>query len=153
MAVPGLERADAAAPRFPLAAFFTGRTQGEGTFSVMTRGSRSIRVSSVGRIAADGGIALDQSVEEQGKAPRNRSWSLREVSPGRYAGSLSDAAGPIAGTATGNRLHLSFAMHDGMQAEQWLTLAPDGRSARSLIRVHRFGIIVAALDETIRKLD
>jgi hypothetical protein len=153
MATPRLERADAAAPAFPVAQFFAGRTQGEGRLAVMMSGPRQVRVSSVGRLAPDGAIILDQSVEEQGKPARTRSWNLREVAPGRFAGTLSDAAGPVAGKADGNRLHLAFPMRGGMEADQWLTLAPDGRSARNVLRVRKFGITVAALEETIRKID
>jgi Protein of unknown function (DUF3833) len=153
MNVPRLERADAAAPSFPLASFFTGRTEGNGTLIVMMHGSRSVRVSGVGHRAADGAIGLEQSVEEQGKPARTRRWSLHEVAPGRFAGTLSEAAGPVTGTASGNRLHLSFAMRGGMQADQWLTLAADGRSTHNILRVSKLGLTVATLDETIRKLD
>lgn len=150
---PQVEPIDASAPAFDLSEFFTGRLHGEGDLKVMMGGSRKIRVSSVGRRAPDGSVVLDQQIAEQGKPARSRSWRLREVAPGRYAGTLSDADGPVAGAATGNRLHLSFRMRGGLDVDQWLTLAPDQRSARNLLRVRKFGLTVAALDETIRKLD
>jgi hypothetical protein len=110
-------------------------------------------VASRGRAQPDGAIALDQTIWEEGKPARSRSWRLRQVAPGRYAGTLSDAAGPITGEVRGGRLHLRFAMRGGMDVDQWLTLAPDGRSARNVLRVRKMGLTVAALEETIRKLD
>ncbi len=150
---PRLGRVDPAGQPFPVAQFFTGRTQGEGVLKVMMSGSRKVQVSSRGRREADGWIALDQTVREEGKPARTRSWRLREVAPGRYAGTLSDAAGPVTGRATGDRLHLSFTMRGGLDAEQWLTLAPGGRSARNVMVVSKFGVPVAALEETIRRVD
>lgn len=153
VSLPRLGPVEAAAPAFPVARFFSGRTEGEGVLSVMLSGSRAIRVSSRGRSEADGTIILDQVIHEEGKPARSRTWRLREVAPGRYVGTLSDAAGPVAGAAASNRLHLRIPMRGGMQADQWLTLAPDGRSARNVMRVRKLGITIAALDETIRKLD
>jgi hypothetical protein len=148
-----VQGADVAAPAFPVDRFFAGRTEGEGVLTVMMSGSRSVRVSSRGRAEPDGVIALDQIIWEQGKPARSRSWRLRQVAPGRYAGTLSDAAGPITGEARGGRLHLRFTTRGGMKVDQWLTLAPDGRSARNVLRVRKLGLTVAALEETIRKLD
>lgn len=153
VSTPRVQQADASAPAFPVARFFAGRLEGEGVLRVMVGGSRAVRVSSLGRSEAGGTIRLDQTIREEGEPARTRTWRLREVAPGRYAGTLSDAAGPVVGEAAGNRLHLRFPMAGGMQAEQWLTLAPDGRSARNVLRVRKFGLTVAALDETIRKLD
>ena len=153
VATPRIEQADASAPAFPVASFFAGRTEGKGVLKVVMRGPRAIRVKSRGRTDPDGTLIVDQVIHEEGKPARARSWRLREVAPGRYAGTLSDAAGPVTGEAAGNRLHLRFAMSGGMAADQWLTLAPDGRSARNVLRVRKFGLPVAALEETIRKLD
>lgn len=153
VATPRVEPIDASAPAFDMSEFFAGRLQGEGRLRMMMGGSRDVRVSSVGRRAPDGSLVLAQEIAEQGKPARSRSWQLREVAPGRYAGTLSDADGPVAGAVKGNRLHLSFRMRGGMNVDQWLTLAPDKRSARNVLRVRKFGVTVAALDETIRKLD
>lgn len=152
VSTPALGPPDAAAPAFPVERFFAGRTEGRGVLTVLMSGSRTVTVSSRGRVEA-GSLTVDQTIAEEGRPVRTRSWRLRQVAPGRYAGTLSDAAGPVAGEATGNRLHLRFPMGGGMEAEQWLTLAPDGRSAHNVLRVRRLGLTVAALDETIRKVD
>jgi hypothetical protein len=153
VSTPRLDHADAAARPFPLERFFVGRTEGEGMLTMMMGGRRKVRVSSLGRSEPDGAIALAQAIHEEGKPARTRIWRLREVAPGRYAGTLTDAKGAVRGKAIGNRLHLSFEVSGDMEVDQWLTLAPDGRSARNVLRVRKFGVVVAALDETIRKLD
>lgn len=151
--MPPLPSAEAAGPPFEVAEFFTGQLEGEGVLDVMMSGSRSIRVSSVGRKQPDGSVVLVQKIREEGKPARTRDWRLREVAPGRYSGTLSDAEGPVTATASGNRLHISFRMRGDMDVDQWLTLAPGGRSARNVLRVRKFGMTVAALEETIRKLN
>ncbi len=133
--------------------FFDGRTEGQGVLKVVLRSPTTIRVQSRGRIETDGTLSVRQTVSERDKPARTREWRIRELSPGRYAGTLSDASGPVVGEAVGNRLHLRFRMKGGLDAEQWLTLAPGGRSARNLMRVRKFGLTVASLDETIRKLE
>ena len=133
--------------------FFNGRTEGQGVLKVMLRPPTPIRVRSRGRIEPDGTLSVRQTVSQGGKPARTREWRVRELSPGRYAGTLSDASGPVVGEAVGNRLHLRFRMKGGLDAEQWLTLAPSGLSANNVMRVRKFGLTVASLDETIRKLD
>ena len=133
--------------------FFAGRTEGQGVLKVALRSPATIRVQSRGQVESDGTLSVRQTVSEANKPPRTREWRIRELSPGRYAGTLSDASGPVVGEAVGNRLHLRFRMKGGLDAEQWLTLAPGGRSAQNVMRVRKFGLTVASLDETIRKLE
>ena len=133
--------------------FFGGRTEGQGVLKVALRSPTTIRVESRGRVETDGTLSVRQIISEGGKPARTREWRIRELSPGRYGGTLSDASGPVVGEAIGNRLHLRFRMKGGLDAEQWLTLAPSGRSANNVMRVRKFGLTVASLDETIRKLD
>ena len=153
LSVPPIGSPVAVSPEFSVERFFAGRTEGEGVLAVMMGGKRKLKVASRGRTEPDGAIALDQTIWEEGKPARSRSWRLHQVAPGRYAGTLSDAATPIKGEVRGGRLHLRFAMRGGMDVDQWLTLAPDGRSARNVLRVRKLGITVAALEETIRKLE
>lgn len=138
------------APRFDALAFFEGESRGEGRLKVATRAGRLVHVRSSGHREGDT-LVLDQRVNAEGAPPRERSWRIREVAPGRYAGTLSDAAGPVSGETRGDRLHLSFRMKGGLKADQWLTLAPDGQSAHNVMKVRKFGIVIATLDETIRR--
>ena len=115
--------------------------------------AEALEVDGRGTLGADGVLTLDQRVERGGSAPSTRSWRIRRTGPGLYAGTLTDAAGPIRGEARGNRLRLRFRMKGGFDAEQWLTLSPDGRSATNRMTVSKFGVRVATIDETIRKVD
>jgi hypothetical protein len=145
--------AAAPAPVFDPLTFFAGRTEGTATLKIVLRAARAVRVQGSGRVEPDGVLVLDQIVEQEGKPATRRQWRIHRTGPGVYAGTLSDAVGPIAGEVSGNRLHLSFTMKGGLATDQWLTLAPDGRSAANLLTARKFGVTVARLDETIRKLD
>ena len=112
-----------------------------------------MRVHGHGRTLADGSLLLDQVVETEGEAPRTRSWRIHRVGAEGYAGTLSDATGPVRGETIGDRLRLSFRSKGGVAITQWLTLAPDGRSAQNRLTARKLGLPVARLDETIRKVE
>ena len=151
--VPRPNAADAAAPPFPVARFFSGRLDGEGRLKVIFQGERPLRVRSFGLTEVDGSVSLTQRVEEQGRPPRTREWRLRATSPGRYSGTLTEATGPVRGEVRGNRLLIAYRMRGGLDVRQRLTLLPGGRSAQNVLVVTKFGIPVAALEELIVKRD
>lgn len=132
--------------------FFAGRLDGVGTLKIVLRAPTTTHVTSVGHVATDGILRLDQHIEQQGKPARDRHWRIRPLGKGRYTGTLTDASGPVTGEVEGNRLHLGFPMKGGMQVDQWLTLSPDGQVAQNHLIVRKLGITVATLDETIRRL-
>ncbi|MEO6091404.1 MAG: DUF3833 family protein [Novosphingobium sp.] len=136
-----------------IARFFTGRTEGLGRLKVVMRGAVTVRVQSSGRTERDGTLVLTQVIHEGDKPARTRGWRIRETSPGRYAATLSDARGPVTLERAGGRLRIAYTGVDGNAYQQWLTFAADGRSARNTMEVRKFGMKVATLDETIRKLD
>jgi len=146
-------RADPAAAPFDPLRFFEGRTEGRGTLRILFRSPQPISVQSVGRREPDGSLSVRQTIIQGSKAPRVREWRIRPVSPGRYAGTLGDASGPVTAEISGAALRIRFPMKGGLQAEQWLALQPGGRSAANVLHVRKSGIVVARLDETIRKLD
>ena len=141
-----------ATPMFDPMRFFAGATSGDASLKIILRSARAVHVQGHGRVAPDGTLILDQRVEQQGKAPKTRQWRIRAVGRGRYGGTLTDATGPVTGEATGNRLHLSYPT-GRVRIDQWLTLSANGRSARNRLVAGRFGITLAQLEETIRKLD
>ena len=145
--------APAVGQAFPVMRFFEGRTEGRGTLKVMMKAPVPIAVESRGRVEPDGSLVLVQKILEGNKPARTRSWRMREISPGRYTGALTDAVGPVSVQAKGSRLHISYRMKGGLDADQWLTLAPGGRSAHNQMTVRKFGLSVATVEETIRKLD
>lgn len=112
-----------------------------------------MHVDGKGWVEPDGTLILDQIVKRADHAPERRRWRFREMGPNRYAGSLSDAAGPVVGDVRGNRMHLAYPMKGGYKAEQWIYLQPDGRTALNRMAITKFGIEVGRLEETIRKLD
>ena len=139
-----------AAPGFDPVAFFSGRTTGEGHLKKMFSSAQVTHVTGRGRI--EGGVlVLDQSVTIAGEPRRERQWRLRAVSPGRWSGTLSDARGPVEASAAGAVLTIAYVSNDGMGIVQTVTLAPDGQSARNRMKVKKFGMAVATLDETITR--
>ncbi len=142
----------APAPAFSAQRFFDGRTHGDGELKIALSKPRHTVVEGRGRIESDGTLVLDQTVTQDQAAPEHRQWRIRETSPGRYAGTLSDATGPVSGAVTGNLLHLHFTMKHGLIADQWLDLAADGQRAQNRMTITKFGLTVARLNETIRRV-
>lgn len=138
-------------PGFDAIAFFTGRSEGRGELSKVFSKPVAVQVSSVGSVDGEGTLTLVQDITEGDKAMRTRSWTIREVSPGRYEGTLTDATGPVEGESEGNRLTLRYKMDGGFQVKQVLTLSPDGNSASNRLTVSLVGIRVAVLGEEIVK--
>jgi len=140
----------AAPPPVSPESFFTGRTEGTGTIKMLFSSAHAVHVHSEGRMLPDGSLIINQNVDEEGKPLRVRQWHLRRTGKSSFGGSLSDATGPVRGDVAGNLLHLSYPMK-GVQAEQWIAMAPDGRSAQNRMTIRKFGMTVATLEETIRK--
>ncbi len=150
LAVAAMGSPTSAATFDPLT-FFAGHTEGRGTLKVVLSHRRPVTVHGRGRVE-DGTLVLDQTVIGGGDAaPTERRWTFRAAGPGHYTGTLTDASGLVAGTVAGNRLHLHFHVHRGIVADQWLDLAPDGQSAYNRMTFRKMGMVVARLDETIRR--
>ena len=145
--------APAPAPVTAAEQFFVGRTEGVGTVSVIMSGKHGVRVHTRGRIDGGGTLILDQTVEEEGKPARRRTWRLARAGANRVTGSITDAQGPVAGEVTGNVFHLRYKLKEGPSVEQWITIQPGGRSARNRMVFRKFGMKVASVEETIRKVD
>ncbi|MBB4154405.1 hypothetical protein GGQ80_002318 [Sphingomonas jinjuensis] len=152
--VPTPRHADLAAlgPTFAPEVFFAGKTVGEGMLRVVFSHAKPVHVEGQGRTGPDGTLTLVQRVEEQDKPARMRSWRLRQRPDGGYDATLSDAVGPVDVEVQANLLHIRFTMKGRLGVEQWIYLQPDGRSALNRMVVRKFGIPVAALHETIRKI-
>lgn len=144
--------AQAAPPAPTPEQFFTGRTEGSGTVNVIMSGRHSVRVRSIGRMER-GALLLDQIVQEEGKPARRRSWRLVRSGPDRFTGTLSDARGPVAGEVAGNVLRLRYRTAEGPSVDQRITLQPGGRTAHNRMTFRRFGLTVATVEETIRRVD
>lgn len=146
-----LAREHATSPVFDPIAYFAGRTEGRGSLKIVTKPRQAVTVEGHGVTDGDGGIVLDQDVRQGDGPVKHRTWHLRQTAPGRYAGTMSDAVGPVTGEVTGNTLHLSFMMKRGLRAQQWLYLQDGGQVSRNRMVVTKLGMPVASLDETIAR--
>jgi len=132
--------------------FFEGRTENIGVAKVVFHKPYRTRTIGQGRIEPDGSLTLVQRVEDQGKPPHQRRWQVREIAPGRYSGTMSDALGPVIIDKVGNGYRFQFTMKGDLGVEQWLTPNGDGKSAKSSAKVRKFGMTVATSDAVIRKV-
>ena len=131
--------------------FFEGRTEMLSLVKVMMKRPYESRTVGRGRILADGSLSLIQQIHDHGKPPRQRRWMIREVSPSRFVGSMSDAVGPVQIQEVGGKFRFRFKMKGKLSIEQWVTPMPGGKSARSRVTVNKLGMRVASSEGTIRK--
>jgi hypothetical protein len=140
-------------PIFSAEHFFDGSTEGIATLKIMMQKPQPVHVHGHGHIDPDGTLVLEQKIEQGAKPVTTRVWHIRAVAPGRYTGTLSGAAGLVTGDVRGNRLRLRFKGKDGLHYRQWLYLSADGQVAQNRMLVRKWGMPVAALNETIRRVD
>ena len=132
--------------------FFEGKTEFVGTMKMVMK--KPMRVRSVGRgkISSDGALTLVQQVFDEGQAPRERVWKIRQVGPNKYAGSMSEAKGPVTIEQVEGRYRFRFKLPGNMSVEQWLIPNADGRSGVSKLTVKKYGMKVASSVSVVRKL-
>ena len=145
-------RRAAAAPSIHPLKFFEGRTESLGTVKTFMKKAYRIRSIGRGRIEPDGSLSLVQRVDEDGKPPRERRWRIRQVSSGRFTGTMSDASGPVTIEEVGGRFRFRFKMKGDLAVEQWVAPLADGKAARNRMTVRKFGMVVGTGDGMIRKL-
>jgi hypothetical protein len=143
----------AAAQAFDPIAFFAGRTAGGGELKIMLKAAQPLRVQGQGRLEADGTLVLDQQVRRGDRAVERRQWRMRRVGPNRFQGTLTDATGPVELETRGKLLTIRYPMKGSMAVHQSLTLDESGRTALNRMTISKFGVPVARITETIRKLD
>jgi hypothetical protein len=141
------------APGAELEHFFIGNTEGSGTVNIILSGKHWMRDRTRGWKDAQGALVLDQTVEEEGKAPRKRSWRLVRSGANQVSGTISDVKGQVAGEVSGRTLHLRYRLAEGPSVEQWITLQPGGRTATNRMSFRRFFVNVATVESTLRKID
>ena len=141
----------AAPPPFDPVAFFTGATSGRGELKELLGKPKKTSTHSVGRVDKDGWLILDQKVAVEGDPLRQRRWRLREVSPGKFGGTLSDAKGPVEVEVRGQSVRIRYVMKGNIKVEQLMTPLPGGRSLINRGAFKKFGMKVALLKERIDK--
>ena len=140
----------AALPKLDLVDFFTGDSIGKGRIEIWFQRDKALRVVSRGRPDARGGLILDQRIGEGAKV-RQRRWVMHCASNGRCDGTLTDASGPVRVKITGNTAHIRYRMPNRLDVEQWLVLRPDRLTIDNRLRVSKWGLTIATVDEVIRR--
>ena len=143
--------AQGAGPAFDPVAFFAGTSHGEAVLRQLLKPARRVTVDSRGVVGPDGTLTLAQRIMTQGDPPRQRWWTMKPVGPGRWAGRLTDAVGPVETVAQGGAIRIRYTMKHGLDVEQWLVAMPGGRRLDNHLYVTKFGIGVADLHEVITR--
>jgi hypothetical protein len=141
-----------AAPKLDMVAFFTGRTEADNIMRIVFHPATSLNVQSLGKLEGKEFILTD-TVHEGNKPARQRKWVTHEVGPGHYAGTLSDADGPVDITVNGDTAQIRYRMKGGLDVAQTLVLKEDGRTLVNHVVVRKFGLRFARVDGQVRKLD
>ena len=145
--------APAAEPRLDMLAFFTGRTHGDNVIKIALHGPHKLIVDSIGGRNKEGQFVLIDTVQEEGKPVRKRTWVMHPDGPNHFTGSLSDANGPVDVTVRGNSASIRYVMKEGgLKVEQQLAFQRDGTLSNHVV-AKKFGLKFAQVDGTIRKLD
>lgn len=132
--------------------FFEGRTEMVSLVKVVMKKPFRTQTIGQGYISPDGTLSLVQQVKEEGRQPRQRRWRIRQIGPGRYSGTMSEAVGPVQVQELDGKFRFTFSMKGHLAIEQWVTPLPGGKSAQSKIIVRKLGMRVASSEGTIRKL-
>jgi Protein of unknown function (DUF3833) len=144
----------AAAASLDLTGFFTGKTHADNVISMAFHSRHKLVVDSVGGRNKEGEFVLIDTVREEGKPERTRTWVMRPVGPNHFTGVLSDAIGPVDVKVSGDSAVISYVMKEGrLRIVQRIQLQADGKSVSNHVVAKKFGMTVAHVDGTIRKLD
>lgn len=131
--------------------FFEGRTESVSTVKVMMRKPFHSRAIGRGEIS-EGVLNLVQQIHEDGRTPYDRRWRMRQIGPGRFAGTMTEAIGPVIAEEIDGQFRFRFKMKGNLSIEQWLTPLPGGRSARSKVSIRKLGITVGHSEGMIHRL-
>jgi hypothetical protein len=141
-------------PKLDMLAFFTGKTHADNVIKIALHGPHKLIVDSVGGHNKEGEFVLVDTVREEGKPERTRTWVMHPLGPNHFTGILSDAIGPVDVVAKGNSATITYVMKDGhLNVMQQIQLEPDGKTLSNHVIAKKFGITFAHVDGTIRKLD
>jgi hypothetical protein len=141
-------------PKLDMVAFFTRRTHADNIIKIALHSPHKLIVDSVGGHNKEGEFVLIDTVHEEGKPVRTRTWVMHPVGPDHFTGSLSDAVGPVDVVVRGDSATINYLMRDGrLKIAQQIQLQGDGKSLSNHVVARKFGLTFAHVDGTIRKLD
>jgi hypothetical protein len=146
-----LSLAAAAPAQLDIVGFFTGRTHADNDLKIVFHSAHKLIVDTVGRRQGSEFIEVD-TVHEQGKPVRTRTWQMREVGPNHFTGTLSDATGPVDMTVSGTTATIRYVMNGGLNILETMQLQRDGRTLSNHVDARKLGLRFARVDGVIRKL-
>ena len=132
--------------------FFEGRTESIATIKLVMKKPYKSRSIGRGEIKSDGSLQLVQRVEDEGKPPHDRRWHIREVGPGKFSGTMSEAKGPVTIDEIDGKYRFRFKMKGNVSVEQWVTPLPGGRAANTKVTIRKMGVTVGQSEGTIKKM-
>ena len=150
--VPAASSADTD-PKLDMTGFFTGKTHADNIIKIALHAPHKLIVDSIGGHNKEGEFVLIDTVQEEGKPVRKRTWVMHPVGTDHFTGVLSDAIGPVDVVVRGDSATISYVMKDGhLKIQQQLQLQPNGTLSNHVI-AKKFGIKFGQVDGTIRKVD
>jgi hypothetical protein len=135
-----------------IVAFFTGRTHTDNSLKIAFHRPTRLIVDSIGGIGDRGDFVLVDTVHEGDKPVRTRKWIMHQVGPGHFAGTLTDAVGPVDMIVSGDTATVRYKMKGGLDITQTMTLQGQ-RSMSNHVVARKLGLTFARVDGTVRKLD
>lgn len=134
--------------------FFTGKSHADNVIKIALQSSHKLIVDSVGGRNKAGEFVLVDTVQEEGKPVRKRTWIMRQAGDNHFTGYLSDASGPVDVVVTGTTATIRYTMKEGgLKIVQQVELQSDGKTLSNQVVAKKLGITFARVEGTIRKLD
>ena len=131
--------------------FFEGNTLMVSTTKIITQKPYLTRSLGRGRIVNEGELLLVQHVNEVGRRQFDRYWHIREMAPGHFRGTMSEASGPVSIEKKGENYLFRFTLADNLKVEQWLI--PQSESLVSVrVTIRKYGIPVVHSQGWIRRV-
>lgn len=140
-------------PKLDMTGFFAGKSHADNIIRIALHSPHRLIVDSIGGRNKEGEFVLIDTVREEGKPVRTRSWVMHPVGPDRFRGVLSDALGPVDVVVRGDLATISYTMKEGhLKILQQIQLQGDKTLSNHVI-AKKFGLTFAHVDGTIHKLD
>lgn len=139
--------------KLDMTGFFAGKTHADNVIKIAFHRPHKLIVDSVGGHNKEGDFVLIDTIQEEGKPVRKRTWVMRPVGSNHFTGSLSDASGPVDVAVSGDSATIRYTMKEGgMKVVQQLKMQGYGTLANTAT-ARKLGIKFATVNGTIRKLD
>lgn len=121
------------------------------TTKIITQKPFVTRSQGRGRIVNDRELLLVQHVNEVGRRQFERYWHIREVAPGQFGGTMSEASGPVSIEKRGGNYLFRFTLADNLKVEQWLIPQNDSL-VQVRVTIRKYGIPVVHSQGWIRRV-